>query len=47
MLKISPTPALLQVAQRLVWFKPPQEALDHPYIFMAHVMTYGTFEDGF
>jgi len=39
------TPALLAVAQRVVWFKPPVEALAEPVHFLAHVMTYGTLED--
>ena len=39
------TPALLIVAQRVVWFKEPVEALVDPVHFLAHVMTYGTVED--
>ena len=39
------TPALLAVAERVVWYKPPSEALDDPVHFLAHVMTYGTVED--
>jgi hypothetical protein len=39
------TPALLTVAQRVVWFKEPVEALADPVHFLAHVMTYGTVED--
>jgi hypothetical protein len=39
------TPALLNVARRVVWFKDPQEALTDPVHFLAHVMTYGTVED--
>jgi len=35
----------LAVAQRVVWFKPPSEALADPVHFLAHVMTYGTVED--
>ena len=45
MLKISSTPDLQYVAKRLVWFKSPKQSLEDPYTFMAHVMTYGTFED--
>ena len=45
MLKIPHTKELERVAQRLIWFKTPQEALDDPYTFMAHVMTYGTLDD--
>ncbi|WP_164928420.1 hypothetical protein [Gloeobacter violaceus] len=39
------TPELLAVAERVVWFKPPAEALGEPLHFLAHVMTYGTPED--
>ena len=39
------TPELLKVAARVVWFKPPGEALAEPEHFLAHVMTYGTPED--
>ena len=39
------TPELLAVAERVVWFKPPREALSDPVHFLAHVMTYGTIED--
>ena len=39
------TTALLAVAQRVVWFKEPSEALAEPVHFLAHVMTYGTPED--
>ena len=39
------TPELLAVAERVVWFKSPSEALADPVHFLAHVMTYGTVED--
>ena len=39
------TPALRNVARRVVWFKEPGEALADPVHFLAHVMTYGTVED--
>lgn len=39
------TKELETVARRLVWFKSPKEALMDPYLFLAHVMTYGTLED--
>jgi hypothetical protein len=35
----------LAVAERVVWFRPPSEALADPLHFLAHVMTYGTVED--
>jgi hypothetical protein len=39
------TPTILEVAQRVVWFKEPSEALAEPVHFLAHVMTYGTLKD--
>lgn len=39
------TSELLAVAERVVWFKTPAEALTNPVHFLAHVMTYGTPED--
>lgn len=39
------TPELLAVAERVVWFKTPAEALADPVHFLAHVVTYGTVED--
>ena len=45
---MKPLPAtseLLSVAERVVWFKAPSEALADPVHFLAHVMTYGTAED--
>jgi hypothetical protein len=39
------TSELHAVAKRTVWFKAPQEALAYPFHFIAHVLTYGTFED--
>lgn len=29
----------------MVWFKPPEETLADPVLFLSHVMTYGTVED--
>jgi hypothetical protein len=42
---ISPTPELLNVARRVVWFKKPEQAFADPIHFLAYVMTYGTIED--
>jgi len=39
------TLALLNVARRVVWFQEPDETLDDPAQFLAHVMTYGAIED--
>lgn len=43
--RLPETSALLAVAERGVWFKPPIEALVDPVHFLAHVMTYGAPED--
>jgi hypothetical protein len=45
MKRLPETPELLAVAERVVWFKAPSEALANPVHFLAHVMTYGTVED--
>jgi hypothetical protein len=39
------TVPLLRVAQRVVWFKMPEEALTDPAHFLAYVMVFGTVED--
>jgi hypothetical protein len=36
---------LLAVAQHVVWFESPQQALADPIRFLAHLMTYGTIEE--
>ncbi len=36
---------LERAARRLVWWKPPREALAEPHRFLAQVMVYGTVED--
>ncbi len=39
------TPALIEVARRVVWFEEPAAALADPARFLAYVMTYGTVAD--
>ncbi|PYX81493.1 MAG: hypothetical protein DMG70_19100 [Acidobacteria bacterium] len=39
------SPELRTVAKRVVWFKPPEETLKDPKLFLAHLMTYGTLRD--
>lgn len=34
-----------QIARRVVWFATPEQALAQPYLFLAHVMTYGSISD--
>lgn len=36
---------LLRVAKRVIWFKTPEDALQHTKLFLAHVMTYGHLTD--
>ena len=42
---IQPTPELLEVAERVVWFKKPTETLDDPIHFLAYAMKSGTADD--
>jgi hypothetical protein len=39
------TPELLHAAKRIVWFKPPDEALDNAVELMAYAMRHATDED--
>lgn len=39
------TLALLRVAERVIWFEKPKQALADPLRFLAHVMVFGTIED--
>jgi hypothetical protein len=36
---------LLDLAPRVIWFEPPEQALAEPVRFLAYVMTYGTVQD--
>lgn len=42
---IPPTPEMLAVARRLVWFEAPEAALSDPVRFMAYAMARATHED--
>jgi hypothetical protein len=42
---VAETSALRRVAQRLFWWKTPDEALQFPARFVAQVMTFGTWLD--
>ncbi|MBI3929921.1 MAG: hypothetical protein HY319_30560 [Armatimonadetes bacterium] len=44
-MSIEPTPEMLSVAKRVVWFMSPEEALARPILLLAHVMTRGLLED--
>lgn len=39
------TPRMKEITQRVVWFSTPEQALAQPYLFMAHLMTYGMIPD--
>ena len=39
------TPELLALARRVVWLKPPSDAIAMPAHFIAHVLTHGAHED--
>jgi hypothetical protein len=39
------SPDLLSVAERVIWFEPPEQALRDPVRFLAYVMTYATIEE--
>ncbi len=36
---------LLDVAPRVIWFEPPEQALSNPIRFLAYLMTYGTLDE--
>jgi len=42
---LPPTPELLRVARRVIWFEEPVRALADPLQFLAHVMVFGMVED--
>jgi hypothetical protein len=39
------TPQTLELARRVVWFEPPEQALSDPIRFLAYAMTYAHHED--
>jgi hypothetical protein len=39
------TPLTLDLARRIIWFEPPEQALSEPIRFMAYAMTYARHED--
>jgi len=39
------SPALLRIAQRLIWWMSPEESLNERPLFLAQVMTLGTWDD--
>ena len=45
MTKLRLTSDLMQAARRCVWFKSPEEAVAFPAHLVAHILTYGAYED--
>lgn len=45
MKSLPPDSDLLMVAQRVIWFEPPQQALSDPIRFLTYLMNYGTPSD--
>ena len=43
--KLAPTPELLNIARRAVWFQSPQDTLADPLLFLSHLMTYTLASD--
>jgi hypothetical protein len=39
------TPLTLDLARRIIWFEPPDDALADPIRFMTYAMTYARHED--
>jgi len=39
------TPLTLDLARRIIWFEPPDQALADPIRFMTYAMTYARHED--
>jgi len=39
------TPELMDAAKRIIWFKPPEVALDNPIELLAYAMKHSTDED--
>src|SRR6266480_5539428 len=39
------TPAMLEIARRVIWFEPPEKAIRDPVQFKAYAMTYAVHED--
>lgn len=42
---LPPDPALLELAQRLIWFQPPERALADPLRLLAYAFQFGRLED--
>lgn len=45
MLSLLNIPDMVELAPRIVWFEPPEQALQDPIRFMAYAMRYASIED--
>ncbi len=45
MISLPDTPELRAVAERVIWFKKPEAALQNPIHFLTYLFTYGAHED--
>lgn len=45
MISLPDTPELRKIAERVLWFKEPQDTLKTPVHFLTYLLTYGTHED--
>ena len=45
MIKIPLTPEIEKIAQRIIWFEPPEQSVKDPIRFMAYAMRYAPYRD--
>lgn len=45
MISLPDSPQFRAIAERVIWFKPPADALAHPYELMSYALQYGTADD--
>jgi hypothetical protein len=44
-MNLPPTPEMLAISRRIVWFEEPEVALKNPIRFVAYAMRYATHQD--
>ena len=45
MTPLPPTPANIELAKRIIWFEPPEQALAHPSRFLAYAFRFANRDD--
>lgn len=45
MIAVPITPVTCEIARRIIWFEPPEQALSDPIRFLAYAMTYARHKD--